>query len=138
MERRGGRVKLQDMALSADNVPEAPPVLARHRVHCPRCAGRLRAAESLLRCLDCDSEYPVVDGVPVLIVEERSVFRLTQFTHRERTTIPPQSLRGRVVAALPSITLATGGPKHWRMLVDLLTSRQCRNAVLVVGAGAGA
>jgi SAM-dependent methyltransferase len=78
-----------------------------------------------------------VDGVPILIVEERSVFRLAQFTQRQCTTIPPKSFRSRVVAALPSITLATGGPKHRKMLVDRLNSRHGKKTVLVVGSGDG-
>jgi SAM-dependent methyltransferase len=72
-----------------------------------------------------------------MIVEERSVFRLSQFTQRQQTTIPRRSFRSRVVDSLPSITLATAGPKHWRMLVDLLNTRPGKKVVLVVGSGDG-
>jgi SAM-dependent methyltransferase/uncharacterized protein YbaR (Trm112 family) len=125
------------MAFSADNVSEAEPIVGLHRVQCPRCGGRLRAGESLLWCMGCNSKFPVVDGVPILIVEERSVFRLAQFTERRQTTIPPASFRSRVVAALPSITLATGGPRHWQMFIDRLNAKPGRKAVLVIGSGDG-
>ena len=125
------------MAPSANNVSEGPAVMGRQKVQCPRCGGQLETAEGVLQCRGCNSQYPVINGVPSLIVEERSVFRLAQFTQGQQTTIPPKSFRSRVVAALPSITLATGGPRHWRMLVDLLNAKPDRKAVLVIGSGDG-
>jgi uncharacterized protein YbaR (Trm112 family) len=36
---------------------------------CPACAGDLRVDASHLRCIACERAYPVIDGIPVLIVE---------------------------------------------------------------------
>jgi uncharacterized protein YbaR (Trm112 family) len=36
---------------------------------CPACAGDLRLDISHLRCIACERAYPVIDGIPVLIVE---------------------------------------------------------------------
>ena len=93
-------------------------------------------AESL-RCIQCPAQYPIIDGIPILIVEERSVFRLAQFAGHQPTTIPPKSFRDRVVTALPTITLNIGGPRHWRMLADLLNSQAGKKTVLVIGSGDG-
>ena len=37
---------------------------------CPRCKGRLAAAADVLRCAACRLAYPVVDGIPVLLIDE--------------------------------------------------------------------
>jgi len=36
---------------------------------CPACFGALRFAETNVTCTACGRIYPVVDGIPVLIVE---------------------------------------------------------------------
>ncbi len=37
---------------------------------CPACMGELRAEECSVVCVGCGRRYPVVDGIPVLIVEK--------------------------------------------------------------------
>jgi uncharacterized protein YbaR (Trm112 family) len=36
---------------------------------CPACRGALRLEEARVVCTGCERSYPVVDGIPVLIVE---------------------------------------------------------------------
>jgi uncharacterized protein YbaR (Trm112 family) len=36
---------------------------------CPACHGDLRAEESRLVCTACGRRYPIVDGIPALIIE---------------------------------------------------------------------
>jgi uncharacterized protein YbaR (Trm112 family) len=36
---------------------------------CPVCAGDLRLEQSHLVCTACHRAYPIIDGIPVLIVE---------------------------------------------------------------------
>lgn len=42
------------------------------KLACPQCKGRLgyRMSENRLDCPACRLSYPVVDGVPVLLVDE--------------------------------------------------------------------
>jgi uncharacterized protein YbaR (Trm112 family) len=37
---------------------------------CPKCKGGLAAAVDVLRCAACQLAYPVVDGLPVLLIDE--------------------------------------------------------------------
>jgi uncharacterized protein YbaR (Trm112 family) len=37
---------------------------------CPRCKGGLDAAAEVLQCAACRLAYPVVDGIPVLLIDE--------------------------------------------------------------------
>jgi uncharacterized protein len=39
------------------------------RLACPACHGDLRLDSELLICASCCRAYPIVDGIPVLIVE---------------------------------------------------------------------
>jgi len=36
---------------------------------CPACHGDLRREEARLVCIACGRAYPIVDGIPVLIME---------------------------------------------------------------------
>jgi hypothetical protein len=36
---------------------------------CPACYGELRLEGARLRCKACSRGYPIVDGIPVMIVE---------------------------------------------------------------------
>ena len=44
-----------------------PAILAQ--LACPACYGELRFEGARLRCMACSRVYPIVDGIPVLIVE---------------------------------------------------------------------
>jgi uncharacterized protein YbaR (Trm112 family) len=39
---------------------------------CPACLGLLRLVETNVACTACGRVYPIVDGIPVLIVERAS------------------------------------------------------------------
>lgn len=45
--------------------PELLEILA-----CPKCKGSLSPAEASLDCPACRLSYPVVDGIPVMLIEE--------------------------------------------------------------------
>lgn len=36
---------------------------------CPSCHATLSVAESELACTGCDLVYPIVDGIPVLLID---------------------------------------------------------------------
>jgi hypothetical protein len=42
----------------------------RGTLACPACQGGLRLEDERLICEQCGREYPIVDGIPVLIAEE--------------------------------------------------------------------
>lgn len=39
---------------------------------CPKCKGDLeyREEQSVLQCLQCRLQYPVRDGIPIMLIEE--------------------------------------------------------------------
>jgi uncharacterized protein YbaR (Trm112 family) len=44
-----------------------PAVLAQ--LACPACHGDLRLERSSVQCIACHRTYPIVDGIPALIIE---------------------------------------------------------------------
>jgi hypothetical protein len=40
-----------------------------NQLACPACLGELRANGQQLVCAACSRQYPIVDGIPVLIAE---------------------------------------------------------------------
>jgi uncharacterized protein YbaR (Trm112 family)/SAM-dependent methyltransferase len=46
------------------------------RLQCPRCAGKfVMMRQDWLSCMACYNNYPIVDGVPVLLVEEAAKYK---------------------------------------------------------------
>ena len=109
---------------------------------CPRCKAPLQMMQAQCRCiaLECERVYPIVRGTPVLIVEERSVFRLSDYGPSEAISLGYQP-RWRAVSLLtrwmPSITENRVGEKLYAQLLKLLRGTPGDNPkrVLIVGAG---
>jgi uncharacterized protein len=51
-----------------EHSPAIDPAVIR-QLACPACRGDLRLDASHLVCAACRRAYPIVDGIPVLIVE---------------------------------------------------------------------
>ena len=52
---------------------------------CPACLGALRAEQDRLICVGCDRAYPIVDGIPVLIVERAEARSSAALAHLNRS-----------------------------------------------------
>src|SRR6187200_2287940 len=57
-------------------------------LRCPICRASLEAHDAQLRCTNaaCARAFPVVDGIPVLLNEARSIFAIDDFLQRRDTT----------------------------------------------------
>jgi uncharacterized protein YbaR (Trm112 family) len=64
----------------------------RQRLRCPICASRVVIGEDCRRTNEqCATRFPIVDGVPVLINEKRSVFSYADFTEQRKTFFDPKA-----------------------------------------------
>jgi len=86
---------------------------------------------------DGTHRYPVVSGVPILIAEERSLFRLADFTAPavERRRSRAGRLAHAVAARLPTDSANAGTERLVARLLELLLAAADRPRVLVVGGG---
>jgi SAM-dependent methyltransferase len=96
-------------------------------------------SEDRLLCTSprCGREYPILDGTPVILHDERSVFRTDEFVAAPRTTYAGgQVWAKRIAAWLPSNSRNVCRTGALRRLAELLRPVD-RPRVLVVGKGDG-
>jgi SAM-dependent methyltransferase/uncharacterized protein YbaR (Trm112 family) len=115
----------------------AVPLLA-----CPYDGAHLEPSSGALVCSEsaCRREFPVIDGVPILINSSRSVFSIEDFTSGRTTTVQTsvsrkqkiwQTIR-RFVPSLSHNPKAAGNCGRFR---DTILENVGRPIVLIVGAG---
>ncbi len=105
-------------------------------LRCPATGARLHREGSVLQTEDGARRYPIVDGVPILVAHERSLFARA-LTSAQQT--PQRSRAGRAVrrlaAALPSDSANAGTAPLVARLLEQLLSSSPHPRVLVVGGG---
>lgn len=109
-------------------------------LRCPTCHGALQrhstpSTEALV-CTQsaCAREYPIVDGIPVLINESRSLFSVADFLGSKATTfIPAGRLATLAERLLPTISCNIGTEGNYEAFASVLLAQTSRPRVLVVG-----
>ena len=103
-------------------------------LRCPRCRGELDSVSSeTLRCASCAEQYPVVDGIPVLIDERTSVFRIEDFVRRRDTFFHTTRLARVLRRFVPDPMMNLRSVPNFRQLTELIRVRGGRPSVLVIG-----
>ena len=117
-------------------------------VCCPRCRGDLESqpagggpASPALRCDECGTSFPIVNGTPILINTDRSVFTPEEIIaayERERAA-QPRSWRGRLAWAIasrtPHVPSFARQAEIARRFAECLAAHSPSPAVLVAGSG---
>lgn len=109
-------------------------------LRCPVSGSELHIDAHDARCRDasCGAVFPVLDGVPVLIDESRSLFRLSDYTPEGRRDDGADGARGllrRLAARLPLLAWNVHAEDNLRRFADLLEAEAPRPRVLIVGGG---
>jgi SAM-dependent methyltransferase len=107
------------------------------RLICPVCGSKLVGQETEVRCTSssCSAVFPIVDDIPILINEEKSVFSLEDFRRRRPTFFRRDEnwLRRSFAKYLPSLDHNVTTRKNFGAFVDLLFKTSTKPNVLVVG-----
>lgn len=78
---------------------------------CVQCKGRLDftfLTSDLITCPSCQQEYPVVNSIPILIDEKKSIFSFQDFLDK-RNLFFDISKKGRIVALISKLIPSMGG-----------------------------
>ena len=111
--------------------PETFDILA-----CPRCKGKLNYTNALL-CETCGLEYPVVDGIPVLIDDKKSLFTVSDFVENRDTTYgrPASGWKKLGLRFIPSISLNIGSKENFeRFFAKVLEGGESPRVLIIGGA----
>lgn len=105
------------------------------KLRCPRCRAVLGDEGDLLVCAEqaCGYRYPIVDGIPVLIDERASIFRIADYTAQALTKPPQSSLHSFALRALPSLDLNVSSRRNAALLREGLFERAERPEMLNIG-----
>ena len=110
-----------------------------HLLCCPVCKQTLDHGDgTALVCTaaGCGRKYPIANGLPVLINEDTSVFRIDDFLTRKQTTFRRGgALKSMVARCLPTASVNLKARKNYKNLERLLLEASPRPRVLVVGGG---
>ena len=107
-------------------------------VRCPSCLGHVERQDNIFVCSNsvCNKTYPEIDGIPIFINEESSVFSFEDF-ERDKTTFFKK--RGRVVEwlnqNLPSISHNPAAKENYKKLSKLALQGKTSARILVIGGG---
>lgn len=101
---------------------------------CPRCGGDLVVSGSEAACGGCGFVFPVRNGVPVLIDDERSVFSIADFVEDRPTTYAKGAgpIR-RIGRLLPTLNLNLRAKANFGRFFRMLADESERPRVLIVG-----
>jgi len=97
----------------------------------------------MLLCINCNKSFPVINGIPILIDDEHSVFSIADYTGNKENSAKANSQGGLKSVALktihffqkiaPSITLNLKARSNYKKFGELLLSKNEKPRVLVIG-----
>lgn len=121
------------------------PKSIKNELRCPCCLSGLGFFDNYLKCEndDCGVEFPIVNGVPVLINESNSIFDIESFLPKEEHLEKKfeKKIIYKIIGVLNKITPNLGNNHTDKGICERLSSRltalSSAPRVLVVGGGEG-
>ncbi len=112
-------------------------------LRCPACGAPLASRPDGFACTGaaCGREYPVVQGVPVLVDESRSLLRIADYRDRERVLVADgdarrsgwRALAARLYGMIPDVADNPASSANYARFASALAARGGAPRVLVVG-----
>jgi SAM-dependent methyltransferase len=105
---------------------------------CPKCRSELKQTGDAFVCKSdtCQSTYPVVGGIPILVNESNSIFRISDYSSGEDTFYDrgkKVGIKKFVTGLLPDFAMNFVSPQNYKKIAEHLRSRSERPRVLVIG-----
>jgi SAM-dependent methyltransferase/uncharacterized protein YbaR (Trm112 family) len=105
---------------------------------CPVCHAKLKHIGEQFKCTnpECAANFPVVDGMPVLINEHSSVFSIEKLISHHKTLLADRGeskLRKTIRGLIPTISKNIKGKANYSRMSDVLLGQSPSPRVLVIG-----
>lgn len=112
--------------------------------NCPACKSALSENNAdALSCSNCQKSFPVINGIPILIDDEHSVFSVADYIGNQLNSAKPKSPGGIKFTLLktihflqkiaPSVTLNLKARSNYKKFAELLFKKSATPRVLVIG-----
>lgn len=105
----------------------------QQKLICPSTKGRLtQNGEYLESVANKEIRYPIIDGIPILICDEKSIFSINDFIKRKDTTfsLNENAIKRFVRKIIPTITTNIKAKENYNKIISILP----KNAkILVIG-----
>ncbi len=121
-----------------DEHPQKLSDALRAALRCPVCGAQLEPRPEGLACRsgNCQTKFPVADGVPILINEANSLFSFDDFAEKRATYFKHESKLGRLAKRLtPSLNRNVRSAANFAKLLELVRQYSKSPRVLVIGGG---
>jgi SAM-dependent methyltransferase len=104
-------------------------------LHCPICSFNVEVQKDKFKCTNCQAEFPIVDGIPIFINENNSVFSINDYLDSGGTTLKPKSQLERLLVNLvPRIICNIKAKENFQHFAKLLLQKNKNPKVLIIGA----
>jgi SAM-dependent methyltransferase/uncharacterized protein YbaR (Trm112 family) len=113
--------------------------LKRHlsNLQCLHCNGKLHANyDERIECFQCKSYYPIINGVPVIINEEKSIFSFADFQNHKNLFFDISlqgNLKAKISSLLPALSFNKISRQNFDLLLDKLKGKKAKASVLILG-----
>lgn len=113
---------------------------AQELLCCPICHAKLKQTGEQFECInfECAIHFPIVDGIPVLINEQASVFSIDDFIlHRKLffDNISESKLKKSILRLIPAIGKNIKAKSNFNRMCHVLLGQSAFPRVLVIGGG---
>jgi SAM-dependent methyltransferase len=110
----------------------------QERFRCPICHARVEQRDEQFICVnpECETSFPIVNGIPILINEKNSLFSIHDFVSQRQTffnSAYENKWRQKIRKMLPSISKNINGKNNYHRVNDLLLSENSNPCVLILG-----
>jgi len=108
-----------------------------NQFRCPVCKSEVSLQQEVFICLKCTKEFPVVDGVPIFLNENTSVFRYTDFINHGDIFFDSSRSKVHIFLSnlLPNLTLTITSDQNFEKFIQQLLLGNAYPRVLILGCG---
>ena len=122
------------------STPIRAPKSVQEKFCCPVCNASLKHFADKLICQNdtCFSEFPIVDGIPVMINDKNSVFSIDDYvSHRETYFLNNKgsAIKKFLYRLIPAISKNIKGKENYGKFTESLLKQSDTARVLVLGGG---
>ena len=105
----------------------------QQKLLCPDTKGKLKQnGEYLVTVSNTNIRYPIIDGIPILINNKKSIFSLSDFVERKNTTFNLKKNRKKKIIRnfIPKISINIKARENYQELIKMLPKN---SKILVIG-----